>query len=41
MTEAIGVGGVGAGVNSVLSGIGGGVGSTVEGGELRNQNQRK
>ncbi len=33
-TEAIGVGAVGAGVNSVLSGIGGGVGSTVEGGKF-------
>jgi hypothetical protein len=33
MTEAIGVGAVGAGVNSVISGLGDGVGSTVQGGE--------
>lgn len=39
MTEAIGVGSVGAGVNSVLSGIGGGVGSTVEGGEYQIQSR--
>jgi vacuolar protein sorting-associated protein 13A/C len=34
MSEAIGVGAVGAGVNSVLNGIGGGVGSTVQGGKF-------
>lgn len=31
MSESIGVGAVGAGFNSVLTGIGGGVGSTVQG----------